>query len=205
MENQRGGTSHPQFQDLKGKINGQLKINKFVNRHKENGKSQWLWECNCNCGEIIYVRTSRLNGIEASQERCKKCQHKINSKNRVLSDYKQIRNFLFGHYKRKAKFRNYEFSLNFEQFDKLIQCDCYYCGREPEIHKGDLRRLQEKEPFKRNGIDRSNNDLGYTVENSVPCCTMCNFAKLNFSIDEFSNWLKRLINYQKINKTLKIN
>lgn len=43
----------------------------------------------------------------------------------------------------------------------MIQQNCYYCGQEPEIHKGDLIRLQEKEPFKRNGIDRIDSNEGY--------------------------------------------
>lgn len=204
MQKERGGINHPNFQNLKGKISGQLTINTFINKPKLNGKTQWLWECTCSCGNVIYVRTSRLNGVEAKQERCKICQHKINSKNRVLSNYKQIRNFLFGQYKQKAKSRNYNFDLTFEQFDKLIQKDCYYCGQNPEEHKGDLIRLQEIVPFKRNGIDRINSSKGYSMNNIVPCCTMCNFAKLHYSIEEFETWLKRLYNYQKEVKQLNV-
>ncbi len=204
MKNQRGGIKHPKFQNLQGLIKGELTIVKYVNKPKSTGKAHWLWECNCICGNVIYVRTARLNGTEASQERCKKCQNKINSKNRVLSNYMQIRNFLYGHYKQKAKKRNYEFSLDFDHFDSLIQKNCYYCNQKPEEHKGDLIRLQEKIPFKRNGIDRKDNNIGYTIENSVPCCTMCNFAKLNFSLEEFSNWLQRLYNYQKEVKQLNV-
>lgn len=204
MQKIRGGVNHPNFQDLTGKINGQLTIVKYVNRPKPNGKAQWLWECNCSCGETIYVRTARLNGTEASQERCKKCQYKINSKNRVLLNYMQIRNFLYFQYQQKAKKRNNEFNISFEDFDKMIQQNCYYCGQAPEAHKGDLIRLQEKEPFKRNGIDRVDSNKGYTLDNIVPCCTMCNFAKLHYSIDEFSEWLKKLYKYQTKVKQLNV-
>lgn len=70
MQKLRSGINHPNFQDLTGKVNGQLTIVKYVNRPKPDGKAQWLWECNCSCGETIYVRTARLNGTETSQERC---------------------------------------------------------------------------------------------------------------------------------------
>jgi 5-methylcytosine-specific restriction endonuclease McrA len=36
-----------------------------------------------------------------------------------------------------------------------------------------------------NGIDRKNNSLEYTLENCVPCCRQCNFAKQGLSEIEF--------------------
>jgi hypothetical protein len=196
MCKERGGKNHPKFQDLSGKFNGNLEIIKYVNVSKLTENAKWLWECKCSCGEIIYVRTARLNGTEAFQERCRKCQVPLNAKKRILPDYGAIRNGLFLKYKNKSIVRGYEFNLTFTEFDKLIQQDCYYCGQIPEIHPSDLHILREETPFKRNGIDRKDNNLGYTKENSVPCCTMCNFAKLNFSINQFSEWLNRIYKYQ---------
>lgn len=196
----RGGKNHPRFQDLTGKINRDLKILEYINTALFNKIAKWRWKCECVCGKIIYVRTARLNGTEAKQERCKKCQSTINGKKLILSDYLSIKNALFSVYKNKAQKRKLEFILTFEEFNNLIKQNCYYCGKEPEIHAGDLYKLNEKEPFKRNGIDRKNNFIGYIIGNCVPCCTMCNFAKLHFSMQEYSDWLKRL--YKFNNKEL---
>lgn len=42
-----------------------------------------------------------------------------------------------------------------------------------------------------NGIDRVNSKEGYTEENSVPCCSTCNKAKLDMSFEDFRAWLSR--------------
>lgn len=50
-----------------------------------------------------------------------------------------------------------------------------------------------------NGIDRVDSSLGYTVDNVVPCCKLCNQAKNNLSKQEFVDWVKRV--YDHIHKT----
>lgn len=42
------------------------------------------------------------------------------------------------------------------------------------------------------GIDRLNNDKGYTVENIVSCCSICNKAKSNLTMEEFLAWIERI-------------
>lgn len=54
-------------------------------------------------------------------------------------------------------------TLTFEQFCDLRKKPCRYC-------KGSL-------PERGTGVDRWDNDLDYTFENSVPCCTACNIEK----------------------------
>lgn len=46
--------------------------------------------------------------------------------------------------------------------------------------------------FLYNGIDRLDNRRGYTVKNSVPCCTLCNYKKGNQSADEFLTWVRKV-------------
>jgi hypothetical protein len=77
---------------------------------------------------------------------------------------------LLNRYRHDAKRRGgREFLITKEQFMDLWQKPCYYCnGSIPTI-----------------GIDRVNNDVGYTVDNIVPCCTRCNLAKRNLSKPEF--------------------
>lgn len=46
-----------------------------------------------------------------------------------------------------------------------------------------------------NGIDRVDNNKGYTITNSVPCCKDCNFAKRDMTHDEFIAWVTRVFNF----------
>lgn len=64
-------------------------------------------------------------------------------------------------YKSNAKRRGVEWSLD-GSAERLLSQNCAYCGAAPA-------------PW--NGIDRMDNALGYTNENSVPCCKSCNWGK----------------------------
>ena len=80
-------------------------------------------------------------------------------------------------YRRGAAQRNLPFTLKDEEFHKLVLLPCHYCYAEPNPN---------------NGLDRVDNDEGYTTENCVPCCWMCNHAKGSTPIEEFLPWLARI-------------
>ena len=42
------------------------------------------------------------------------------------------------------------------------------------------------------GIDRYDSKLGYTIENSVPCCKNCNRAKSDLSFEDFKLHIKKI-------------
>jgi hypothetical protein len=65
-------------------------------------------------------------------------------------------------YKKRARKKSLTFSLTKEMFNSIVLSDCYYCGA------NDVDGI---------GIDRANNNNGYTVLNSVPCCSTCNYMK----------------------------
>ena len=46
------------------------------------------------------------------------------------------------------------------------------------------------------GIDRIDNNQGYTLINCAPCCKLCNFSKRELSIDDWKAWLKQICKYQ---------
>ena len=86
----------------------------------------------------------------------------------------------FGNLKRRSKTRGYDVSLTLEQFEQVVSNPCTYCGDKPEII----------------GIDRQDNSIGYSYENSVSCCKTCNMMKHVLSITEFLDHIKRINNYQ---------
>ena len=60
----------------------------------------------------------------------------------------------------------------------MIGKKCTYCG----------------EVLQKIGIDRADNELGYTIENSVPCCTICNLMKRTLPKEVFIAQCEKITN-----------
>lgn len=82
-------------------------------------------------------------------------------------------------YRTNAKKRAILFQLTWDEFRNLLVHHCYYCGLTP----GPI-----------NGLDRVDNEIGYTLGNVVTCCTWCNLSKRERSTAEFRDWAIRLGN-----------
>jgi hypothetical protein len=82
-------------------------------------------------------------------------------------------------YTYSAEERNYIFEITIEEYDKLILENCYICGKpSDETHK--------------NGLDRFDNDVGYTIANVNACCGQCNYMKKNIEYDVFMYQLQKI-------------
>jgi len=84
-------------------------------------------------------------------------------------------------YYERAKHKNWDFEFTREEFEAFIQEPCVYCGFPNPL-----------------GIDRIDSSVGYTKKNSVPCCKVCNYMKLNHPVEEFLFHLKRIINHLEL-------
>ena len=74
-------------------------------------------------------------------------------------------------YKTRACNKSLPFEITKDEYVELIKSNCYLCGRKSyEKHK--------------NGIDRVNNNLGYTMSNVKSCCGSCNHIKKDLELDE---------------------
>jgi hypothetical protein len=76
--------------------------------------------------------------------------------------------------------RNYEFAINREHFQTLRVQDCYVCDKESTTHAP-------------SGVDRFNNNLGYTIQNCKPCCSFCNHAKACREFNVFLGMARRIL------------
>lgn len=94
---------------------------------------------------------------------------------------------IWSYYLKNAKRRNIVWGLTKDQFIQLIKNNCTYCGTEPTT-----TTYKHKDSLTHNGIDRIDNTMGYTPENSVSCCTTCNYAKNSMSMEQFREWIKRI-------------
>lgn len=108
-------------------------------------------------------------------------------------------------YKYLAKKRGIEWGLSTEQTVRLLSGDCHYCNchpsnsfsvilrSRPRRSDGKFKTLpQEEYNVFYNGIDRVDNTRGYLPDNCVTCCTTCNTAKLEMSLQEFTKWFNKL-------------
>lgn len=118
------------------------------------------------------------------RDRCKECG------GRSLCKYNRARSACpicnpdsaFKFYVFSAAKRKYEFHLMLEEFKALVTQPCFYCGEHGERPRG---------------IDRWNNAIGYAVENSRPCCAICNKAKHKMDAATFVKHFQRMADYTR--------
>jgi len=107
------------------------------------------------------------------------------------TDYEFVTNNISGsysEYKHGANKRNKEFLLTKDDFNKIVENDCYICGKENQsIIKGKNLTI-----IHQNGVDRFNNEIGYILENCRSCCIICNYLKKNYSYELFMNKVKKI-------------
>lgn len=64
--------------------------------------------------------------------------------------------------------------LSIEEVGELVTQKCHYCGSMPSNR---IRSHGKRTGFFYQGIDRKDNEKGYSVDNVVPCCHPCNRLK----------------------------
>lgn len=120
--------------------------------------------------ELEYHRKYNIKNRDKIRKRRRK--HYLENKERLIEYNRKFYNSPVGRfksYKLNAKNRGIDFTLSFQEFCDFIGIRCFYCGRDTNIV----------------GIDRVNNDIGYTKENCVSCCKRCNMAKGKNTQQEF--------------------
>jgi hypothetical protein len=171
---------------------GRLTVISYTDRIDKKGE----YKCKCDCGNITYARTHSLK--TGKHKSCGCLMKESVAKRFTLPDNQGLINELYKNYKSSAINRGYEFLLSKENFKNLIFNNCYYCGSEPlkNISLSRRRKIIIND-FKYNGIDRLNNETGYTLENVVSCCYICNNAKNILTEKEFLEWIEKIYSYQK--------
>ena len=102
--------------------------------------------------------------IKQSLQDSKRQNRNRNYKNENLKNL----NIYYKRYISSAIKRGYSMELQFEDFKEIVKKSCYYC---------DYKNNNEV-----NGIDRVDNTKGYTKENCVASCEICNKIKYNYDL-----------------------
>lgn len=196
------GKNHPKFIDLTNKSIGNLTAIDYV-LNPNSGSARWVWKCQCKCGNICFVRTTALTR-DVPQKSCKKCSDSFSAERKILDDFLSLRNRIYRQYKKGALNRGYPFEITFEDMENLIYKNCFYCNQEPQSYSSDERYKNGKGVFKRNGIDRLDNNIGYVISNCVPCCSICNTMKMDTSFENFLVKIKQVysIHIEKSSTTI---
>jgi len=158
--------------------------------NKKDGSTNW--NCKCICGTLKVVSSSSLR--DGASKSCG-CLQKA-----TMQAKRSDESLLKKHYRSyksgaNYKWRNYEFRITYEEFKKLAMSSCYYCGQAPSDKRHHYHKTKGKMEdifILVNGVDRVDNTKGYTIDNSVSCCGMCNQMKLDYSLDDFLTKIKQI-------------
>jgi hypothetical protein len=136
----------------------------------KNKRSKYL--AKCVCGNIkSYFRNTLISNKTKSCGCYKTDLCKLNAKNQ-RKDFK-LRQYT--KYKNRATYDNLTFELTEEQFVNIVSSVCNYCPSTERL-----------------GVDRVDSKRGYTLDNSVPCCTLCNYMKKDLSVTQFLAHIKKI-------------
>ena len=161
-------------------------------------KSARYFEVQCDCGNLSWRRSwnlisghSKSCGCLASNPRLDTVLDRPQS-TRHRNTKERLYPSVYWKYVEGAKDRGHEFSISLEDFIKLVSSDCFYCGGSPS------RKIEGANPIFVNGIDRYDNSTGYTVENCVPCCSICNFMKGKLEASHFLAHISRIQKFREL-------
>ena len=181
------------FKDLSGQRFGCLTVVSFGDREvcPPNNVFKIRWLCKCDCGKEKLIRAESLRSKNTISCDCsrKETLSKI-GKLKAKDPQEKGLGLQLSSYQRAAKNRNISWDLSDEQALVLFNSKCFYCGVFPTQRPTGAGKHYRF--YKANGIDRIDNESGYTVGNTVPCCSVCNFAKNKMTVANFVEWQNRI-------------
>ena len=183
--------------DLTGQRFGRLIVIERVEKPKYVKKGTY-WLCKCDCGneKIVSSGSLKSEGVKSCGCLNKEMVGETNRSPYGAATFNQ----LYNAYKCGAKVRNYSFELTKDYFAKITKQNCFYCGVEPkQIQKS----KSDNGDYIYNGIDRVDNSIGYTEDNIIACCGVCNHGKKAMSHQDFLLWIERVYNHSVKEKGIK--
>ena len=173
------------FKDLTGKFFGHLFILGPSKRILRYNSPLWMFYAFCcACGENIVEREAKQI-TRMSTKSCGCIRFLQNSKEKDIV----AKNKSFQKYVARAIAPNKSIEIKKEEFFKIFEQDCFYCGAKADTS---INENLKKQKIRLNGIDRVDNKIGYKAGNIVPCCFGCNWMKQDFDQKEFIRHLWKI-------------
>ncbi len=163
--------------------------------YRKYGKTiRRIIEVECICGKRKDVQYNNVVGghsVCCGTGLCKKPYNKNTRSSETTY------NSIYYAYKKGAEKRGYDFNLSRDDFKNFLNKNCYYCGSKPtniyKITNSKTKEVRAGIPIVYNGIDRIDNSIGYTIENSITCCETCNRMKTNHTLDFFIKHIEKIL------------
>jgi len=159
----------------------------YKSKNTKDGLRFYCIECEklSNSRNEPRYKETRKKWVEDNREKYLESRAKYyeDNKDDILEKNKAWRQTFNGRllsYKKAAKKRNISFNLTEEEIKSYWKEPCYYCGC--EIHTI--------------GLDRIDSNIGYDLDNIVPCCSTCNTMKMNLTVDDFMNHMLKIIKHR---------
>lgn len=166
-------------------------------------KYRIYWVCRCKCGTETEAESYKLQhgDIKACRRRCYQISTSsvARAKPRLTPEERSFRRFLHT-YASSKNAKRYCFSLTEQEFRKVTQEPCAYCGTPPSLG---FRTAYATSPYVCNGVDRVDSSKGYETGNVVACCTQCNRMKLDTQVDKFLLQIARIYKHHQLGTTYK--
>lgn len=183
------------FEDITGQRYGRLVALSYVGqahcKSKKKYQTKSIWLFSCDCGNVVERKVGHVKKGDTRSCGCLK-EERIQrmGKENSLPTGESSFNGLFHNYQNAAKARGIPWDLPKDEFRRITQLPCLYCGALPTAKFRSHRSSNGHYSY--SGVDRVDNTKGYTIGNSVPCCKTCNSAKGTLPVMEFLEWMKRI-------------
>ncbi len=150
--------------------------------------------CFCACGTTKDIQLSTV--VEGRSKSCG-CGNYL--KRAVDPTDRAVRRF-HNRIIRTAEKHGRSCTLTPGDVESLMFGTCVYCGDTPKQSTPPRRHVEGERPYAKQaplhlGIDRVDSSLGYDLGNVVTCCSLCNTAKLNLSLDAFKTHVAKMFNH----------
>ena len=174
-------------------ITAGTRFGKLTVKKPSHQDKRWrrFYLCDCDCGSTAIVQAGHLRS--GNTQSCGCLAKETSAQRRLPQHHGEVTAIILS-YKRHAKRRGLEWLLTRKDVTLLIRERCHYCGAWPTNTK---RTKNSIDGLPYNGIDRVDSGSGYTRENAVTCCEMCNKAKRDYDIKTFLTWVRRVYNHQE--------
>jgi hypothetical protein len=187
MQNKRNKLNKVPF--IEGAVYGRLTIlEEYYKPPEGKSKTRRMWKALCSCGTTVNTRADIVIRGSSLSCGCIRMSDKTDKDIGVGALHTQ--------YKNRAKSSKLEFDLTIEEFGVLLSGNCYYCNDKETSTYRFRRKVGTITEYKYNGIDRIDSSKGYTKDNCLTCCSVCNYMKLDSSIDSFMHKVKQIMEFR---------
>ena len=144
----------------------------------------------CACGKEFITTGTGLRRNKVTECSSCACQRRPQSTQQQTQIERMFRKVIVD----RCTATNISYAITPEEYIKTATKPCHYCGAAPSNTSNYLTRHGET-AIPVNGIDRVDSTTGYTLNNIVPCCAICNIMKSTLSIQDFIKHVQQIVTH----------